>query len=227
MRIMLLGAPGVGKGSQAVLLSRALLVPHISTGDIFRNHIADKTELGIKVKTFIDEGLLVPDELTISIVANRLTQADCKNGFVLDGFPRTVQQAKFLDKVLYGLNVKLDKIINIILDDEKIIERLSGRRICPYCAVVYHTEDMPPKHDGTCTECSTPVSKRDDDDEATIRKRLKVYHEITKPMLEYYKTSEKIVTVESKNQICETTKSVFDLIGLDHKHISQADGNTI
>jgi len=216
MRLMLLGAPGVGKGSQATLIAKALSVPHISTGDIFRYHIANSTGLGMKAKQYIEKGMLVPDEVTVEIVAERLKQDDCKNGFVLDGFPRTMQQALFLDEILKDLNIQLDMVINITLDDRSIINRLSGRRICPHCNVVYHIKDNPPKIVGICDNCNATLIQRDDDNEETIIKRLQVYHKQTEPLFEYYKNKVKLINVESNKSIDITTKLVFSALGIDN-----------
>lgn len=220
MRVMLFGAPGVGKGTQAVLIAKELSVPHISTGDIFRYHIANNTELGIKAKQYIDKGLLVPDELTVEIVADRLKQDDCDKGFILDGFPRTIQQAKFLDEILKDLNIKLDVILNITLDDASIVKRLSGRRVCKQCNVVYHVEDNPPKVEGVCDKCNVDLIQRDDDNEETIINRLKVYHKQTEPLLEYYKDKVKIVSIESNKSVDVTTEQVFKALGIkDELHV--------
>lgn len=214
MRIMLLGAPGVGKGSQAALLSKALSVPHISTGDIFRYHIANNTDLGKEASGYIEKGMLVPDELTVNIVAGRLMEEDCKNGFILDGFPRTINQAVALEKVLNDLKIKLDRIVNIVLDDRSIIERLTGRRVCPKCAAVFHTEDKPSKSYGICDFCNSELIQRDDDTEETIVKRLQVYHEQTKPLIEYYKNKVDMVNIESNKSFEVTTNRVFEALGI-------------
>ncbi|MCX7842242.1 MAG: adenylate kinase [Clostridia bacterium] len=214
MRLMLLGAPGVGKGSQAVLLAKALSVPHISTGDIFRCHIVNNTELGKEAQKYMDKGMLVPDELTVSIVASRLKQDDCQDGFILDGFPRTINQAVFLDKVLDELKMQLDMIINIVLDDRSIINRLSGRRICAKCGAVYHIEDKAPANEGICDLCKGELIQREDDNEETIVRRLKVYHEMTKPLIDNYKGRVKMVDVESNKSFEVTTQKVFSAVGL-------------
>ncbi|MBM7581868.1 adenylate kinase [Caldicoprobacter guelmensis] len=220
MRLILLGAPGVGKGTQATLLSKALSIPHISTGDMFRYHISNNTDLGMEAKQYIDKGMLVPDEITVGMVADRLKQQDCRNGFVLDGFPRTIQQAKFLDKILKDLNIQLDMVINITLDDREIIKRLSGRRICPQCSAVYHIEDKPPKNEGLCDNCGTGLVQRGDDKEETIIKRLQVYHSQSEPILEYYKDKVKIVNIESHKLLEVTTKRVFEALGVDYKTLN-------
>lgn len=216
MRIVLLGAPGSGKGSQALAITKALAVPHISTGDIFRLHIANGTDLGKKAKTYMDNGMLVPDELTVNIITDRLKQDDCAKGFVLDGFPRTIQQALFLDKTLEMLNIKLDIIINIDLDDSAIIKRLSGRFICANCNVVYHIQDKAPKSKGVCDKCKTALIQREDDNEATIKKRLQVYHKQSAPLLMYYKNKVKTVSIESCNALVDTTKKVFNALEINN-----------
>jgi adenylate kinase len=220
MRLILLGAPGVGKGTQATLISKALSIPHVSTGDMFRYHISNNTDLGMKAKQYIEKGMLVPDEITVGMVADRLKQEDCQNGFVLDGFPRTIQQAIFLDKILKDLNIQLDMVINITLDDRNIISRLSGRRICPRCNAVYHIEDKPPKNDGVCDNCNAKLIQREDDKEETIIRRLQVYHSQSEPILEYYKNKVKIVNIESHKLIEVTTKRVFDALGVDYKMLN-------
>jgi adenylate kinase len=220
MRLILLGAPGVGKGTQATMLSKALSIPHISTGDMFRYHISNNTDLGKEAKQYIDKGMLVPDEITVGMVADRLKQQDCTNGFVLDGFPRTMQQAKFLDETLKDLNIQLDMVINITLEDREIIKRLSGRRICPQCSAVYHIEDKPPTNEGLCDNCGTGLVQREDDKEETIAKRLQVYHSQSEPILEYYKDKVNIVNIESHKLLEETTKRVCKAVGIDYKTLN-------
>jgi len=217
MKIILLGAPGSGKGSQALAITKALAVPHISTGDIFRHHIANNTNLGKKVKSYIDKGMLVPDEMTINILTDRLKKDDCAKGFVLDGFPRTIEQALFLDKTLEMLNMKLDIIINIVLDDSAIINRLSSRLVCANCNDVYHIRDKAPKSKGICDNCKTALIQRDDDNEVTIKKRLQVYHKQSAPLLKYYANKVKTVDIESNNVLVYTTKTVFDVLEIKKK----------
>lgn len=214
MRIMLFGAPGVGKGSQAVHLAKMLQVPHISTGDIFRYNIANKTELGIEASNYIEKGALVPDELTVQIVADRLNQEDCNKGFILDGFPRTIQQAEYFDKIMKELDIKLDIIINIVLDDESIIKRLSGRRICPECNAVYHIEDKPPQNEEVCDSCNTKLIQRADDREETIKNRLHIYHQQTAPILDYYKDKVRIEVLESRELLSDTTEEMLKILGI-------------
>jgi len=172
MRLVLLGAPGAGKGTQAVVISQKYNVPHISTGDIFRSNIKNGTELGRKAKEYIDKGLLVPDELTVDIVKDRISQPDCKAGFILDGFPRTIYQAERLDEILKELNVELDCALNIYVPDEEIIKRMSGRRVCSKCGMSYHIVYNQPKVENICDSCNGELIQRDDDKEETVIQRL-------------------------------------------------------
>ncbi|KNY27246.1 adenylate kinase [Pseudobacteroides cellulosolvens] len=214
MRLILLGAPGAGKGTQAKKLSQKLCIPHISTGDIFRNNMMNGTELGIKAKEYIDKGMLVPDELTISIVKDRLIQEDCKNGFILDGFPRTIPQAEYLEKTLIEIGTDMDHVINIHVADEEIIERMSGRRVCPNCGATYHIVFNPTKVDGICDNCKANVIQRDDDKEETVISRLKTYHEQTEPLIDFYSKRGKMLTVIGKEEIEETSKAVIKVLGV-------------
>lgn len=213
MRIVLLGAPGTGKGTQAVVLAKELNIPHISTGDIFRYNIKNNTELGKLAKQYIDKGLLVPDEVTMNIVKDRLGQPDCKKGFILDGFPRTIAQAEYLDKALYEMNAKTEYCINFELDNDTIVKRISGRRVCIKCGASYNVDNKPPKKSGICDECSSEVIQRDDDKEETIRERLRVYEEQTKPLIDYYSKKGLLSTVFSQGLIENTTKQVMKVLG--------------
>lgn len=215
MRLILLGAPGAGKGTQAAFLAEKFNVPHISTGDIFRSNIKSKTELGLKAKEYIDKGMLVPDELTISIVKDRLTKDDCKKGFLLDGFPRTIPQAEYLDKALKEMGVELDYVLNIHVDDETIIKRMSGRRVCQACGATYHIIFNPTKEKDICDSCKSNVIQREDDKEETVIERLKTYHDQTEPLIEYYKKSGKLVTAFGKEAIGETSKEVLRALGVE------------
>jgi adenylate kinase len=212
MRLILLGAPGAGKGTQASMLSEKLNIPHISTGDIFRNNIKGGTSLGIKAKEFMDKGMLVPDSLTVDIVKDRLEQQDCKNGFILDGFPRTIPQAEYLDEVLKGLDSKIDVVLNIFVPDAEIIKRMSGRRVCLNCGATYHTIYKNTKAEGICDNCKTPVIQRDDDKEETVVNRLHVYHKQTEPLIAYYK--EKVITVTGKEDVNHTSSDVIKALGV-------------
>jgi len=211
MRLVLLGAPGAGKGTQAVILSEKYNIPHISTGDIFRSNIKNNTELGKKAKEYIDKGLLVPDELTIDIVKDRINKPDCSDGFILDGFPRTIFQAQELDKILEGMGIELDCVLNIDVSDEKNIKRLSGRRVCQ-CGKTYHILNNPPKKEGICDSCNGELFQREDDREETVIQRLETYHKQTEPLIEYYEKSGKLVTVEGRESIDDTTKEVLDAL---------------
>lgn len=209
MRLVLLGAPGAGKGTQAERLYKELKVPHISTGDIFRSNIKNETELGKKAKEYIDKGQLVPDEVTIDIVKERLKDNDCETGFILDGFPRTIEQADKLDQILKNMGMDLNGVIDIEVSDENIIKRLSGRRVCPNCGMSYHVVHNPPIENNQCKGCNSIVIQRDDDKEETILERLKTYHKQTKPLIDYYSKKGKLITVEGRNSIEETSMEVL------------------
>lgn len=186
MKIIMLGAPGAGKGTQAKKIAEKYGIPHISTGDIFRANIKNGTELGKKAKTYMDQGLLVPDELVVDLVVDRVSQDDAKKGYVLDGFPRTIPQAEALDKALEAVNDKVDFAINVEVPDENIIDRMSGRRACVACGGTYHVKYNPTKTEGICDACGGQLVLRDDDKPETVKKRLAVYHEQTQPLIDYY-----------------------------------------
>ncbi len=186
MKIIMLGAPGAGKGTQAKRIAEEFGIPHISTGDIFRSNIKNGTELGKEAKKYMDEGQLVPDELTVKILLDRVSDPDCKNGYVLDGFPRTIPQAEVLDGELRKLNEQVDFAIDVDVPDENIIHRMSGRRACLKCGATYHIEYLKPAKEGICDKCGSELSLRDDDKPETVKKRLGVYHEQTQPLIEYY-----------------------------------------
>ena len=201
MKLILLGAPGAGKGTQAEIISEHLSVPAISTGNIIRAALKAQTEMGIKAKEFIDKGLLVPDDVVIGIVRDRLKEDDCKNGFILDGFPRTVPQAQALD----DMGIEIDKVIDIQVPDEKIVQRLSGRRVCSGCGASYHLLYKKPEKDGVCNSCGAQLVQRTDDREETVLERLKVYHEQTEPLVDYYRKKNKLVVVEGQEEVSDTT----------------------
>ena len=216
MIIILLGAPGSGKGTQATILQEKLGVPHVSTGDIFRANIKQGTPLGIKAKEYIDKGSLVPDELTISILEDRIKQPDCQNGFILDGFPRTIPQAAELDKALDSSSLTIDVVLNILVEDASIIERMSGRRVCPNCGMSYHTLYSPPKVADNCDGCKGSLQQRKDDSEDVVKKRLEVYHQQTEPLIDYYKNSGKrFVTVVGQIEVQKTTEGVMKALGIE------------
>ncbi len=201
MNIILLGAPGAGKGTQAEVISAHLSIPTISTGNIIRAALKAQTEMGIKAKEFIDKGLLVPDDVVIGIVRERLKENDCKNGFILDGFPRTVPQAQALD----NMGIVIDKVIDIRVPDEKIVQRLSGRRVCGSCGASYHLLYKKPEKDGVCNSCGAQLVQRTDDKEETILERLKIYHEQTEPLVEFYEKKNKLTVVEGQEEVADTT----------------------
>ena len=186
MNIVMFGAPGAGKGTIAAQMNQRYNIPHISTGDIFRANIKEQTEIGKLAKSYIDKGELVPDEVTIKMMLNRIDEDDCKNGYILDGFPRSINQAKGLDDALKASNSKIDLVLLVDASDEQIIERLSGRRVCDKCGSTYHLTNMPPKNEGVCDKCGGEVIQRKDDDAKVILDRLKTYHTITKPLEDYY-----------------------------------------
>ncbi len=186
MKIVMLGAPGAGKGTQAKMIAEQYQIPHVSTGDIFRANIKNGTDLGKEAKSYMDKGELVPDELTVRILLDRVAQADCKNGYVLDGFPRTIPQANVLDAELTKLGDKIDFAINVEVPDENIVKRMSGRRACVACGATYHIEHVPPKKEGICDKCGEALILRDDDKEETVKNRLNVYHEMTQPLIDFY-----------------------------------------
>ena len=186
MKIVMLGAPGAGKGTQAKMIAEQYQIPHVSTGDIFRANIKNGTDLGKEAKSYMDKGELVPDELTVRILLDRVAQDDCKNGYVLDGFPRTIPQANVLDAELTKLGDKIDFAINVEVPDENIVKRMSGRRACVACGATYHIEHVPPKKEGICDKCGEALILRDDDKEETVKNRLNVYHEMTQPLIDFY-----------------------------------------
>ncbi len=214
MKIVLLGAPGAGKGTQAKALSEKLSVPHISTGDIFRANIKGNTPLGVKAKEYMDKGQLVPDELTVEIVKDRLANPDCANGFILDGFPRTIPQAEYLDKVLNDMKIELDATLLINVKDADIIERMSGRRTCPNCGASYHVIYNPTKVEGICDVCNTPVIQRADDAPETVLSRLETYHKQTQPLISYYENAGKLKVAEGADEVEQTTARVYKVLGI-------------
>ena len=186
MKLIIMGPPGAGKGTQAALIKDTYQIPHISTGDMFREAIKNETPLGVEAKGYIDKGLLVPDSVTIGLVKERLANKDCQEGFLLDGFPRTIPQAEALNIILEELNIKLDAVVNIDVDDSVRIDRIVGRRVCPVCKAGYHVKYLQPKVEGICDECGGQLVQRKDDTEETVKNRLEVYANQTKPLLEFY-----------------------------------------
>lgn len=201
MKIIMLGAPGAGKGTQAKMIAKEYAIPHISTGDIFRANIKGETPLGMEAKSYIDKGQLVPDELTINMLLDRIEKEDCKNGYILDGFPRTIPQAVSLDEALEKKNETITCAINVDVPDEKIIARMSGRRACLSCGATYHTTYVPPKKEGICDVCNGELILRDDDKPETVKARLEVYHKQTQPLIEYYEKQELLLTVDGNRDV--------------------------
>lgn len=214
MKIIMLGAPGAGKGTQAKKIAEKYQIPHISTGDIFRANIKKGTELGMKAKAFMDQGLLVPDEVTIGMLLDRIHMADCENGYVLDGFPRTIPQAESLTKALSEIGEKIDYAIDVDVPDENIINRMSGRRACPTCGATYHMLFAPPKKTGICDVCGSTLVLRDDDKPETVQKRLSVYHEQTQPLIAYYKKAGVLVSVDGTQAMDAVFQSILDTLGV-------------
>lgn len=212
MKIIMLGAPGAGKGTQAKMLADKYKIPHVSTGDIFRANIKNETELGTKAKVYMDQGMLVPDELTCDLVVDRIKQDDCKDGYILDGFPRTIPQAECLDKALDALNDKIDFAVNVEVPDENIIRRMSGRRACLSCGRTYHIVYNPPKEEGICDECKKELVLRDDDKPETVEKRLKVYHEQTQPLIDYYRNKGVLAEVDGTRDMQEVFTAITDVL---------------
>ena len=212
MKIIMLGAPGAGKGTQAKKIAAKYDIPHISTGDIFRANIKNGTELGKKAKTYMDQGLLVPDELVVDLVVDRVNQEDCGNGYVLDGFPRTIPQAEALDTALSGLGQKLDYAIDVDVPDENIIRRMSGRRACVGCGATYHLEYAPTKTEGICDACGGELILRDDDKPETVKKRLDVYHEQTQPLIDYYTQAGILKTVDGTVDIEDVFRAITEIL---------------
>ena len=213
MKIIMLGAPGAGKGTQAKKIAEKYQIPHISTGDIFRANIKGGTELGMKAKTFMDQGMLVPDEITIGMLMDRIGQEDSINGYVLDGFPRTIPQAESLTKALAERGEKVDYAINVDVPDENIINRMSGRRACLGCGATYHITFNPPVKEGICDTCGQELVLRDDDKPETVKKRLDVYHQQTQPLIDYYKNAEVLAEVDGTQPMDAVFQGIVEILG--------------
>ena len=213
MKIIMLGAPGAGKGTQAKKIAEKHSIPHISTGDIFRANIKNGTELGKKAKTYMDQGLLVPDELVVDLVVDRVKQDDCSNGYVLDGFPRTIPQAEALDKALAVMGEAMDYAINVEVPDENIVRRMSGRRACVDCGATYHIVYAPTKEENICDNCHGELILREDDKPETVQKRLNVYHEQTQPLIDYYTEKNILVEVDGTVDIDEVFAAIVNVLG--------------
>ncbi len=202
MKLILLGAPGAGKGTQAEVLCQALSIPAISTGNTLREALKSGTEMGLRAKSYMDAGQLVPDDVVIGIIKERLQQDDCQNGFILDGFPRTIPQAEALD----AMGVQIDRVIDIEVPDDKIVARMSGRRVCEKCGASYHTEYLKPAVDGVCDKCAGALVQRKDDHPDTVKARLAVYHEQTEPLKAYYEKQGKLRIVEGQEDVADTKR---------------------
>lgn len=213
MKIIMLGAPGAGKGTQAKQIAAKYEIPHISTGDIFRANIKDGTALGMEAKSYMDKGQLVPDELTVKILLDRVSKDDCKNGYVLDGFPRTIPQADVLDKAVSELNDKIDYAINVDVKDDNIIRRMSGRRACLNCGATYHIVNVPPKKEGICDTCGSELVIRDDDKEETVKARLLAYHEQTQPLIDYYNNKGILKEVDGTKDMNDVFADIVNILG--------------
>ena len=213
MKIIMLGAPGAGKGTQAKKIAEKYQIPHISTGDIFRANIKNGTELGKKAKTYMDQGLLVPDELVCDLVVDRVQQDDCKKGYILDGFPRTILQAESLDAALSRLGEAVDYAINVEVPDENIVKRMGGRRACVGCGATYHLVYAAPKKEGICDNCGAELILRDDDKPETVQKRLGVYHEQTQPLIDYYTKKGILKEVDGTMDMGDVFKAIVEILG--------------
>ena len=213
MRIIMLGAPGAGKGTQAKKIAEKYNVPHISTGDIFRANIKNGTDLGVKAKSYMDQGLLVPDELVVDLVADRIQQDDAKAGYVLDGFPRTIPQAESLDAALAKMGQKIDYAIDVEVPDENIINRMSGRRACVKCGATYHLQYAKPKAEGVCDVCGEQLILRDDDKPETVQKRLGVYHQQTQPLIDYYENQNALKEVDGTKDMEDVFADIVAILG--------------
>ncbi|MCT2536581.1 adenylate kinase [Aquibacillus koreensis] len=213
MNLILMGLPGAGKGTQAEKIVEKYQIPHISTGDMFRLAIKEGTELGTKAKSFMDQGELVPDEVTIGIVRERLSKDDCEKGFLLDGFPRTIAQAKALDDLLMDMSKSLDYVLHVDVPMEQLVERLTGRRICPTCGATYHNEFNPPEQEGVCDKDGSALIQRKDDQPETVSKRLEVNLEQTQPMLDYYRDKGYLVSINGSQEIDKVFQDIDDKLG--------------
>ena len=209
LRTILLGPPGAGKGTQAVKIVEKYNIPHISTGDIFRENIKNETELGNRAKAYMDRGELVPDELVVEIATDRLTKDDCKNGFLLDGFPRTIFQAEKLDEFLAQRGEKIDKVINIDVEKDALVKRITGRRVCKSCGASYHVVNIPPKKDGVCDLCNGELIQRADDTEETVLNRIDVYNKQTKPLVDYYDKAGVIINIDGNKDLDDVLADII------------------
>jgi len=212
MKLIFLGPPGAGKGTQATVISKRFGIAHISTGDILRENVSKKTDLGIQAQKYMEAGQLVPDDVIVAMVESRLQEKDCQAGFILDGFPRTVVQAEALDKLLGKLDIELDGIIYFDVPDEVVVKRLSGRRICKSCGAIYNIHSQPPKKDGVCDLCGGELYQRSDDEELVVMNRLKVYKELTAPLISYYENSDKFIKVDASQDSSVVVEAIVEAV---------------
>lgn len=212
MKIIMLGAPGAGKGTQAKRIAEKFAIPHISTGDIFRANIKNGTELGKKAKGYMDQGLLVPDELVVDLVVDRIKQDDCEKGYILDGFPRTIPQAEALDAALSAISEKVDYAVNVEVPDIDIVDRMSGRRACLNCGATYHIVNIPTKVEGICDVCGSEIVLREDDKPETVLKRLEVYHNQTQPLIDYYSKQGILKEVDGRKNMSDTFEDILKIL---------------
>ena len=212
MKLIFLGPPGAGKGTQATVISKRFGIAHISTGDILRENVSKKTDLGIQAQKYMEAGQLVPDDVIVAMVESRLQEKDCQAGFILDGFPRTVVQAEALDKLLGKLDIELDGIIYFDVPDEVVVKRLSGRRICKSCGAIYNIHSQPPKKDGVCDLCGGELYQRSDDEELVVMNRLKVYKELTTPLISYYENSDKFIKVDASQDSSVVVEAIVEAV---------------
>ncbi len=212
MRIIMMGPPGAGKGSQAKIIAKEYSILHISTGDMFRSALKNETPMGLKAKEFMDKGELVPDSVVNGLVEERISQDDCKNGYVLDGYPRTINQADALSDILEDKQQEIDVVISIDTSDETVIKRLTGRRVCVSCGAIYHVDNNPPEEQGVCDLCEGEVVQREDDKEETVRNRLEVYKKQTKPLIEYYEKKDLLVEVDGEQELSDVFADIKEIL---------------
>lgn len=213
MKIIMLGEPGAGKGTQAMRITEKYQIPHISTGDIFRANMKAENELGKIAKSYIDKGLLVPDEITENMLLDRISQPDCNGGYVLDGYPRTIHQADFLWEKLAERGETIDYVLNVSVPDEKIVSRITGRRACPKCGATYHIENAAPEKEGICDHCGSELYLRDDDRPETVKRRLEVYHKVSEPLIKYFDEKGILYRIDGTKELDEVFRNITDILG--------------